>query len=152
MQSAIGEEYKTKYESAINAQKEKIKLLQAKSAQMHKKHEAELKDAEKKGASVAMAKMAKAMKQVCVVPSFLPLRSWCESARAALVRPRSNSRKRLKRNGRRHNSSTRKNCGELKQWLSRKAAQSPKPKKRPFKRVGCFPRCPYLTIYHCSKA
>ena len=53
MQAAIGAEYKVKYEAAIGAQKDKIKLLQAKNAQMHKKHEAEIMAAEKKGASVA---------------------------------------------------------------------------------------------------
>lgn len=68
MQSAIGAEYKAKYESVISAQKDKIKLLQSKNAQMQKKHEAELKDAERKGASVAMTKMAKAMKHVRIDP------------------------------------------------------------------------------------
>ena len=70
MQAAIGAEYKVKYEAAIGAQKDKIKLLQAKNAQMHKKHEAEIMAAEKKGASVAMTKIAKAMKQVLECPAM----------------------------------------------------------------------------------
>ena len=74
MQSAIGAEYKAKYDSAISAQKDKIKQLQAKNAQMQKKHEAQLKDAERNGASAAMTKMAKAMKQVRIQPS-LPCRA-----------------------------------------------------------------------------
>jgi|EP01043_Picozoa_sp_COSAG02_P051697 hypothetical protein len=69
MQSAIGAEYKAKYEGVVSTQKDKIKLLQSKNAQMQKKHEGELKDAERKGASVAMTKMAKAMKQVSIGPS-----------------------------------------------------------------------------------
>ena len=77
MQSAIAAEYKAKYETVIGAQKDKIKLLQSKNAQMQKKHEAELKDAERKGASVAMTKMAKAMKQVGINP---------QAALAGLVR------------------------------------------------------------------
>ena len=72
MQSTIGEEYKIKYEKAMNEQKEKIKLLQTKNSQMQKKHEAELKVVEKRGASVAMTKMAKAMKQVYNAPGFVP--------------------------------------------------------------------------------
>ena len=39
MQTAIGAEYKAKYESVVSEQKDKIKLLQSKTAQMQKKHE-----------------------------------------------------------------------------------------------------------------
>ena len=69
MQAQVAAEYKAKYDAALSAQKNKLK-------QQAKAHETELVAAEKRGASTAMKKMTKAMRQAKIAQEK-------EAARAA---------------------------------------------------------------------